>query len=1142
MTARLTFRGLLLCLAFPQWISGQVLVFDHTNFASLAGLGLQGSANQAGASLRVTTAAPAQSGAVGHGRRVFVAGGFETVFQFQITGRAGGPANSGGEGFALVIQNNALPALGPSGEGLGYAGVPASLAVEFDVSQNASLNDPNANHVSIHTRRSLPNNADHSDALAAVTNGLPDLADGNIHTAGILYEGTNLVVFVDDLATPVLSMALPPGEEGQEGSLAELLGLDDGQAWIGFTATTSDAVENVDLLNWSCTLRPSPLQVSLVDPGEGASYLCPARIDMEASVLSTGAVTRVEFYQGTIRLGESTTAPWQFAWKDVIPGTYFLTAVAIDETGRMVASLPVKVVVYPALPPIGINFSTGAADADYPLGLTDPAGVVEQRIWNNLTSPTSGNGSANNLRDGGGAVTPIDVFWDFVRPTEDSSVNASRSGDYALMKTGLIDDRGASGGQTNSVIRVVQVPYPIYDLVVYSDSANGLANCVAEFRLATNSAVFLRDGPGASFGGGFAEATGASDQGAGTPDGNFVRFRSLTSSSFTLTVTAGSSSDGIPRATVNAIQIVPSLNAAPPQITRGPYLQIGTPTSMTVRWRTSRPADTRVLYGLSLAALTATNDDLILTTEHLVTLTNLQPHTRYYYAIGTTETNLAAGFDYNFVTSPTSPVPTRIWFVSDYGFKNSSERTVRDSYFRFADETKPADVWITGGDNDQTDGRDSNYQLAVFGTDYGYGNLLRNHPLWPTMGNHDYQTAQAQAYYANFSMPTNAEAGGVPSGTEHYYSFNYGDIHFVNLDSVVGSMSDSTNTPMFQWLRADLANATQRWVIAYWHGTPYTKGSHDSDNDSDTLAWMGQMRQNALPILESYGVDLVLCGHSHVYERSWMLQGHYGYSNTFNETNKIDGGDGRVDGTGAYLKSVRSPGTVYVTAAVGGQPQSNTSEMHPAHLLKISGTLGSLVIDVNANRLDFQFINTDAVTLDYFTLSKEPPSDPPAAPTGLAAADIEGNRIQLVWDNTPTDEMEFLVERSFDGANFTPLASVGANLTRYIDSSPPPGIPCFYRVRAWNTTGSSDYSIVASARVPVPLRITRLHPSGSSLTLVWQSVPGQTYDIQRTDDVGTPAWQAVLEGIIATDYSTSGEVALDLDKPVGFYRIQARGN
>ena len=56
-------------------------------------------------------------------------------------------------------------------------------------------------------------------------------------------------------------------------------------------------------------------------------------------------------------------------------------------------------------------------------------------------------------------------------------------------------------------------------------------------------------------------------------------------------------------------------------------------------------------------------------------------------------------------------------------------------------------------------------------------------------------------------------------------------------------------------------------MIAYWHQPPYTKGTHDSDTEIMCI----EMRQNIMPILEQYGVDLVLNGHSHGYERSYLI-------------------------------------------------------------------------------------------------------------------------------------------------------------------------------------------------------------------------------------------------------------------------------
>ncbi len=578
-----------------------------------------------------------------------------------------------------------------------------------------------------------------------------------------------------------------------------------------------------------------------------------------------------------------------------------------------------------------------------------------------------------------------------------------------------------------------------------------------------------------------------------------------------------------------------------PTISRGPYLQLQTPTSIIVRWRTATATDSSVQYGLDPESRTNTVNDATVTTEHIVQLANLTPDTRYVYAIGTTDGGLVVNTNYYFSTAP--PVgtsrPTRIWFISDYGFKDSGEASVRDSYFNYVAPVKPADVWITGGDNDQTDGTDAHDQDAIFGTTYGYGNLIRNVPLRPTIGNHDAMTSSGGPYYANFSMPTNGEAGGVPSGTEHYYSFDYNNIHFISLDSIVGNLSSSTNTAMAQWLRQDLATTTQKWIIAYWHGAPYTKGSHDSDSTTDTLAWMVQMRQNIVPILESYGVDLVLNGHSHVYERTWLLQGHYGFSTTFSETNKVDGGDGRVDGSGAYLKSLRSAGTIYVTAAVGGQLQNHMSVQHPAHLLKISDSLGSLVIDVNGDRLDFQFLNTSGTALDHFTISKEAQSMPDV-PTGLTATEIAAGQVRLTWNNTPNNEMGFVLERSTDGRTFTQLAAIGANLTSYTDTTLPAGASAYYRIRAWNAAGGSAPSELALFGVAlVSLTITQL-PTGD-LVVSWP-VSATGYELQGSTTLGLTAdWQPVTESVFTMDELNVCPIPMTPDQPpLRFFRLLKR--
>jgi hypothetical protein len=179
---------------------------------------------------------------------------------------------------------------------------------------------------------------------------------------------------------------------------------------------------------------------------------------------------------------------------------------------------------------------------------------------------------------------------------------------------------------------------------------------------------------------------------------------------------------------------------------------------------------------------------------------------------------------------------------------------------------------------------------------------------------------------------------------------------------------------MLTWLRHDLAQNQQTWTIAFFHHPPYTKGGHDSDSATDSGGRMVEMREHVLPLLEAGGVDLVLTGHSHSYERSYLLQGHYGGSTNLVATMKKNAGDGRVNGNGAYAKPGPGPvpnaGSVYIVAGSSGQVSGGKLN-HPAMFISLN-SLGSLVLDVNGPRLDGTFIDERAAVRDTFTIVKEP--------------------------------------------------------------------------------------------------------------------------------------------------------------------------
>jgi hypothetical protein len=417
-------------------------------------------------------------------------------------------------------------------------------------------------------------------------------------------------------------------------------------------------------------------------------------------------------------------------------------------------------------------------------------------------------------------------------------------------------------------------------------------------------------------------------------------------------------------------------------VVRGPYLQLATPTSIVVRWRTDVSEPSSVRYGLAADQLTLTAKAEGVGTEHIVHLAQLQPATRYFYVPVTGNDKAKPGAEdaaptgqiSSFVTPPVpGPAkPTRVWVLGDPGTKNATQAAVRDVYKKFTG-TRPTDLWLMLGDNAYPDGTDADYQKAVFEV---YPDTLRTSPLWPALGNHDAKSAnsvtQSGVYYDIFTLPTLGQAGGVPSGTEAYYSFDYANTHFVCLDS-----HDSDRTPdgpMAQWLRADLAATTRDWIVAFFHHPTYTKGTHDSDKDSDSAGRMNDMRATFLPLLEAGGVDLVLTGHSHVYERSPLLDGHYGKSGTWEPRFIKQPGDGRPTGQGAYVKprarTAHAGEVSIVTGSAGHASEKPVPLNHPAFFISLNEA-GSTVLDIDGLRLDVTFLNDKGETRDTFTILKQ---------------------------------------------------------------------------------------------------------------------------------------------------------------------------
>lgn len=347
----------------------------------------------------------------------------------------------------------------------------------------------------------------------------------------------------------------------------------------------------------------------------------------------------------------------------------------------------------------------------------------------------------------------------------------------------------------------------------------------------------------------------------------------------------------------------------------------------TIQFRTSLSCTGWVKFGTSATALNTKVMATMVTTvsmgnttyNHTGILTVLSPNTKYFYSVGYTQ----GGIDYpleatanNYFTTP--PVKgdtarTRFWVCGDQGsydcrnnmtaVKNAFESYCSQASVNIADKING---WIWLGDNAYNDGTDGEYDSAMFkgvGTFPGMAQQFKKFPVFTAPGNHDYYGNKSQTYdqHTSANNPTYINGSssavgntsttnypyfdifGIPgvntatSGTKKYWSQDYGNIHMISLDSY-GSIANSYSAPMMVWLRNDLiaarANSNIKFIIAFWHHPPYSRGGHNSQTSTELVT----MRNFVNPLLEKYGVDLVMCGHSHQYERSGLIKGHFLYN------------------------------------------------------------------------------------------------------------------------------------------------------------------------------------------------------------------------------------------------------------------------
>lgn len=263
--------------------------------------------------------------------------------------------------------------------------------------------------------------------------------------------------------------------------------------------------------------------------------------------------------------------------------------------------------------------------------------------------------------------------------------------------------------------------------------------------------------------------------------------------------------------------------------------------------------------------------------------------------------------------TPTSETPVRFAVIGDYGTGGGPEAEVSELVKSWNPE-----FIITTGDNNYPDGSHETidnhvgqfYHEFIYPYTGDYGGDGEKNRFFPSLGNHDWNTLNAQPYLDYFTLP----------GNERYYEFTWGPLHFFSLDSDsrepdgVGSSSIQA-----EWLRDALADSSAKWKIVYMHHPPYSSGRH------------GSVEWTRWPFKE-WGANAVLSGHDHTYER--LIVDSFPYF---------------VNG-------------------LGGGSKYSFEEILEGSEVRYNADYGAMLVEADSSRITFQFINRQGVLIDSYSI------------------------------------------------------------------------------------------------------------------------------------------------------------------------------
>ena len=295
-------------------------------------------------------------------------------------------------------------------------------------------------------------------------------------------------------------------------------------------------------------------------------------------------------------------------------------------------------------------------------------------------------------------------------------------------------------------------------------------------------------------------------------------------------------------------------------------------TSRTIMWQSdSSEADAVIEYRLAGDEHTQTigatdkafTDDGSTTYIHEATLTGLAPNTKYEYRVGY-GTDRRSDW-YSLETAGGNVYDVLIYPDSQSADYSQWEEIVKSSALR----NPRTALYISMGD--LVDNGEQAYQWRTWLN--SIKPLSANVPLATTLGNHemytlDWKMREPYAYLNYFAVPPN----GNETFNRRYYSFDFGDVHYVVLDTMLYESNHEDNHDthhpdlydvQVQWLRQDLATNSKKWTVVLMHRDPFQYDFNRPGASRD----VGFNEEGVLfmPIFDEFNVDLVLSAHLHSY-------------------------------------------------------------------------------------------------------------------------------------------------------------------------------------------------------------------------------------------------------------------------------------